>query len=75
MKSISMRAFLTLLCLLFALTAARAGRDPMAEIRFVPADGTSALVDGVVSSLAQDGRGLIWVGTSVGLMRYDGYQT
>ncbi|MEO6279388.1 two-component regulator propeller domain-containing protein, partial [Roseateles sp.] len=57
------------------LTTARAQGDPMAELRFVPADGTSALVDGVVSSLAQDGRGLIWVGTSVGLMRYDGYQT
>jgi ligand-binding sensor domain-containing protein len=63
-----------LLCLFLALTPARAERHAMAELRFVPAGGTSALFDGIVASLAQDERGLLWVGSSVGLMRYDGYQ-
>jgi diguanylate cyclase (GGDEF)-like protein len=70
-----MRRWWFLLLLLVALAPARADRDPMAELRFVPAGGTSALVDGIVSSLAQDERGLLWVGTATGLMRYDGYQT
>ncbi|HLO94349.1 MAG TPA: two-component regulator propeller domain-containing protein, partial [Burkholderiaceae bacterium] len=60
--------------LLLGLAPARADRDPMAELRFVPAGGTSGLIDGIVSSLAQDERGLLWVGTAAGLMRYDGYQ-
>ncbi|MBV8037436.1 diguanylate cyclase [Roseateles sp.] len=68
---------LPVLILLFiglALPVARAERDPMAEPRFVTAGGTAAIVDGIVAALAQDDRGLIWVGTSVGLVRYDGYQ-
>jgi len=64
---------LLLLCGL-APPAARAGLDPMAEPRFVTASGTAAIVDGTVGALAQDERGLIWVGTSTGLVRYDGYQ-
>ena len=63
-----------LLCCL-GLPAARAERDAMSEPRFVTATGTSGIVDGIVAALAQDERGLIWVGTSVGLVRYDGYQT
>lgn len=70
-----MRLWFLLLFLLLALNPVRAERDPMAELRFVPAGGTSALVDGIVSSMAQDERGLLWMGTAVGLMRYDGYQT
>ncbi|MFY8135678.1 MAG: ligand-binding sensor domain-containing protein, partial [Aquimonas sp.] len=30
--------------------------------------------DGVVTSLAQDGEGLLWIGTTDGLVRYDGYR-
>jgi signal transduction histidine kinase/ligand-binding sensor domain-containing protein len=70
-----MRLWLIQLLLLLALTSAQAQRDPMADLRFVPAGGTSAIVDSIVSSLTQDERGLLWVGTAVGLMRYDGYQT
>ncbi|NCT84229.1 MAG: diguanylate cyclase [Comamonadaceae bacterium] len=72
-----MRLLPVLLLLLFglALPVASAQRDPMAEPRFVTAGGATAIVDGIVAALAQDDRGLIWVGTSVGLVRYDGYQT
>jgi diguanylate cyclase (GGDEF)-like protein len=68
-------ARILLLSLLLPVTLAKADRDPMADLRFVPAGGTSALIDGIVSSLAQDSRGLLWMGTAAGLMRYDGYQT
>ncbi|HEY1131345.1 MAG TPA: diguanylate cyclase [Roseateles sp.] len=67
-------ALLLLFLGLFPLVA-RAELDPMAEPRFVTAGGSTAIVDGIVAALAQDDRGLIWVGTSVGLVRYDGYQT
>lgn len=30
--------------------------------------------DGVITSLAQDGQGLLWIGTTDGLVRYDGYR-
>ncbi len=62
-----------LLCAI-APPAVRAGLDPMAEPRFVTAANTAAIVDGTVSALAQDERGLIWAGTSTGLVRYDGYR-
>ncbi|HEY0956337.1 MAG TPA: two-component regulator propeller domain-containing protein [Roseateles sp.] len=68
-------ALLLLLICALAPHGARAERDPMSEPRFVSASGTAGIVDGIVAALAQDERGLIWVGTSVGLVRYDGYQT
>ena len=70
-----MRLWVALLFLLLAWASARADRDALAEMRFTPAGGTSTLVDGVVSSLAYDERGLLWLGTANGLVRYDGYQT
>lgn len=30
--------------------------------------------DGVVTALAQDGQGFLWIGTASGLVRYDGYR-
>ncbi len=51
-----------------------------------PAEGTAAsrafeavgtdeqIPDGVITSLAQDGQGLLWIGTTDGLVRYDGYR-
>jgi ligand-binding sensor domain-containing protein/signal transduction histidine kinase len=33
-----------------------------------------AIDDQIVTTLAQDGRGLIWIGTQNGLIRYDGYR-
>jgi diguanylate cyclase (GGDEF)-like protein len=35
-------------------------------------DGTQSI--GIVTALAQDERGLLWIGTQDGLVRYDGYQ-
>jgi diguanylate cyclase (GGDEF)-like protein len=70
----SLRALASAALLLCAL-GAEAARDPLAEPRFVPAPGTEGIVDGLVSALAEDEQGLIWVGTSTGLVRYDGYQT
>jgi diguanylate cyclase (GGDEF)-like protein len=35
---------------------------------------SDAIPSGVVTALAQDGRGLLWIGTEEGLIRYDGYR-
>ena len=42
------------------------------ELRF-DSIGVNQIPQGVVSALAQDRAGFLWVGTSAGLMRYDGY--
>ena len=54
--------------------AASAARDPLDEPRFTTVGDTRSINDGVVTALAQDDRGLVWIGTAVGLVRYDGYQ-
>jgi diguanylate cyclase (GGDEF)-like protein len=54
--------------------AASAARDPLDEPRFTAVGDTRSINDGVVTALAQDDRGLIWIGTAVGLVRHDGYQ-
>ena len=33
-----------------------------------------SIPEGLVSALAQDARGFLWIGSQVGLLRYDGYQ-
>jgi ligand-binding sensor domain-containing protein len=60
--------------LLFIPVSAQAGNDPLAQARFVSVGEADAITDGVVSAIAQDAQGLVWVGTSAGLLRYDGYQ-
>jgi diguanylate cyclase (GGDEF)-like protein len=74
----AMARFLLLLLLacaagLYAAPAA-AQRDPLAEPRLAPVGDARSINDGVVTALAQDEAGLIWVGTTVGLVRHDGYQ-
>ena len=44
------------------------------EPRFEAVGDGASITDGVVSALAQDGRGFIWIGTTAGLVRFDGYQ-
>lgn len=61
-------AALALLCPLAASSATRA------EPRFESIGDASQIPDGIVTALAQDPRGLLWIGTSAGLLRYDGYQ-
>ncbi len=56
------------------LLPAAAQRNPLAEPRFDTVGDTRSINDGVVTSLAQDSSGLIWVGTTTGVVRYDGYQ-
>ncbi|MDO9074227.1 MAG: two-component regulator propeller domain-containing protein [Rubrivivax sp.] len=51
-----------------------AQRDPLAEPRLASVGDARSINDGVVTALAQDEAGLIWVGTTVGLVRHDGYQ-
>jgi diguanylate cyclase (GGDEF)-like protein len=69
-----------LFCWLLVLAgapAARQGavaRDPLAEPTLVNVGDARSINDGIVTALAQDSAGLIWVGTTVGLVRYDGYQ-
>lgn len=45
----------------------------LAEPRFESVGQGGALAHGVVSALAQDRAGFIWIGTGAGLMRYDGH--
>lgn len=53
---------------------ALAERAPLESPWFVRVGGAPQISDGVVTSLAQDDAGLLWIGTPVGLVRYDGYQ-
>lgn len=56
-----------LLCLLSAVAvAAPRAFEAVGNIEQIP--------DGVITSLAQDGEGLLWIGTTDGLVRYDGYR-
>src|SRR6218665_4158023 len=46
--------------------------DPLTEPRF-ESIGSGAIPQGVISALAQDRAGFLWLGTGAGLVRYDGY--
>ena len=65
---------LFVLLLLLIPVFALADTDPLAQPRFVSVGDAGVITDGVVSAIAQDAQGLVWVGTSAGLLRYDGYQ-
>jgi len=67
-------ATLQLVALLLAHGAAAAPRPELAEPRFESIGDAIAVADGVVSTLAVDARGYLWVGTAVGLVRFDGYE-
>jgi diguanylate cyclase (GGDEF)-like protein len=75
--SVDARVFLRCLALVWLAcmgSLAMAERDPLNEPAFTSVGDTRSINDGVVTALAQDQRGLIWIGTTVGLVRYDGYQ-
>ena len=63
-----------LLMLVWSSSVAALVRQPLAEPRFQHIGDTTSISDGVVTALAQDEAGLIWVGTTIGLVRHDGYQ-
>lgn len=46
----------------------------MTEPQFGKVGDEQAIPEGAVTALAQDARGLIWIGTVYGLVRYDGYR-
>jgi len=45
----------------------------LAEPRFESVGDSASIPDGVVSALGLDPQGLVWIGTSVGLVRFDGH--
>lgn len=66
---------LCLWVLLFCLATAVGAqpRPELADPRFEPVGDAVAISDGVVSTLVVDRQGFLWVGTAIGLVRYDGY--
>ena len=63
-----------LLFLLLSTAVALARPEPSREPRFDSLGDVGAVSDSVITALAQDGRGFLWVGGPGGLLRYDGYQ-
>ncbi len=47
---------------------------PSTEPEFETLPDAGTIDYGIVTALAQDARGLIWIGTQTGLVRYDGYR-
>ncbi|MBB5203108.1 diguanylate cyclase (GGDEF)-like protein [Inhella inkyongensis] len=68
-----MRALLVLL-LALVCSGAQAERPALAEPRFELVSDGGVITDGVVSALAVDAKGFLWIGTAVGLVRFDGYE-
>jgi diguanylate cyclase (GGDEF)-like protein len=67
-----------LFLLFFLCGSASAGSDPWApfDAPWFDRPGTAeGLPQSIITSVAQDRGGLIWVGSMVGLARYDGYRT
>jgi diguanylate cyclase (GGDEF)-like protein len=69
-----MLRWICLLAMLAWAGAALPQRDALEEPRFVRVGDSRSIADQVVTALAQDETGLLWVGTPSGLLRYDGYQ-
>ena len=60
------------LWLCFAAPAVAGSRFALPYFQTVP--GTDRISNGIVTITTQDTRGLIWLGTTEGLVSYDGYQ-
>ncbi|MBI2397656.1 MAG: hypothetical protein HYV17_07640 [Xanthomonadales bacterium] len=48
--------------------------SPLDEPGFASIGNSESIPDGVVSALAEDHAGMIWIGSPAGLIRYDGYR-
>jgi len=59
--------------LLYALALPLAAQM-LGEPRFESVGDGESVPDGVVTALAQDSRGLLWIGSMNGLVRFDGYR-
>ncbi len=62
-----------LLCVLAQAAAPGAVGEPSLR-SFEPVGTLEQIPDGVITAVAQDGLGLLWIGTTDGLVRYDGYR-
>ena len=68
-----MKHFLSAILLLFCLSA-NAVSTVIPEMRFRRLDTRDGLSNSQINYLFQDSKGIIWIGTSYGLNRYDGYR-
>ncbi len=72
------RGFVSILLLLVLSLAFKfecAAQDfPFIEPRFEVMRDSATIDDQIITALAQDKRGFIWIGTQDGLIRYDGYR-
>lgn len=68
-----MKQLLTLLLLVCSL-AADAGKTVIPDMKFRRLDTRDGLSNAQLNCLFQDSKGYVWIGTSYGLNRYDGYR-
>ena len=68
-----MKQLLTLLLLVCSLTA-DAGKAAIPDMKFRRLDTRDGLSNAQLNYLFQDSKGYVWIGTSYGLNRYDGYR-
>ena len=68
-----MKRLLTYILCLFCLTAS-AATAVIPDMKFRRMDARDGLSNSQINYLFQDSRGFIWIGTSYGLNRYDGYR-
>jgi signal transduction histidine kinase/ligand-binding sensor domain-containing protein len=57
-----------------AAAATAAEEFGFAERYFETVGDSDSIPEGLVTALAQDGKGWLWIGTQAGLIRYDGYR-
>lgn len=62
------------LSLAVAVTAASSAVAMAPPLMFERIGDVDQVPEGVVTGLAQDGQGLLWIATTGGLVRYDGYR-
>ena len=68
-----MKKFLILLLVGCCLTAS-AGNTLIPDMKFRRLDTRDGLSNSTINYLFQDSKGYVWIGTSYGLNRYDGYR-
>ena len=67
MQNIYLRIFLLIISMFANLFADEA------DLRFKAISARDGLSDNDITSISDDGRGFLWLGTKEGLNRYDGY--
>ena len=70
----ALRGLVLGLGLIVAMPTASAPVAPAMPLMFERVGDVEQVPEGVVTGLAQDGQGLLWIATTGGLVRYDGYR-